>query len=154
MLDVRRMTHFVLTLQFPANRNLFAHYACNANLHHNQRCKYYLLQRPFVFQNMTSRAFTQGSFFNPIASPEIPSKDERTPNYRHPTVYDAVAGMTCTQVPFHVLILHRTNLCCRIHSKTNSCLFNERYSFILNQRSASRDRSVQKQERPNKIRRV
>jgi hypothetical protein len=43
---------------------------------------------------MTSRSFLEGAFIHPESSPENSVK-EKPLNYRHPTVYDAVAGNLC-----------------------------------------------------------
>jgi hypothetical protein len=43
---------------------------------------------------MTSRSFLGGAFIRPESSPEDSIKDKSL-NYRHPTVYDAVAGNSC-----------------------------------------------------------
>jgi len=53
--------------------------------------------KKFISCNMTSKSFSQAAFFSPESSPEASAKDERT-NYRHPTVYDAVAGMALSLV--------------------------------------------------------
>jgi hypothetical protein len=47
-----------------------------------------------TLHNMTSRAFSQGAFLIPETSVEEVINDDRTSNYRHPTVYDAVAGIS------------------------------------------------------------
>lgn len=55
---------------------------------------------------MTSKAFAQGTFHLPEASPENTASDEKSLNYRHPTVYDAVAGTslpTLQQTPIDTL---------------------------------------------------
>lgn len=43
--------------------------------------------------NMTSKSFAQGAFLNPEDSPEPSTIGEKSSYYRHPTVYDAVAGI-------------------------------------------------------------
>jgi len=40
--------------------------------------------------NMTSKSFSQGAFLQPESSPDGSKKSQSL--YRHPTVYDAVAG--------------------------------------------------------------
>lgn len=45
---------------------------------------------------MTSKARTEGNFLNPNSWSDAYSKDEKISSYKHPTVYDAVAGtMLC-----------------------------------------------------------
>ncbi|KAH7356498.1 hypothetical protein BKA65DRAFT_208171 [Rhexocercosporidium sp. MPI-PUGE-AT-0058] len=55
---------------------------------------------------MTSKAFTQGAFLNPESLPETSIRDEKAQNYRHPTVYDAVAGRISLAgfIPKHVVV--------------------------------------------------
>jgi hypothetical protein len=43
---------------------------------------------------MTSRAFLQGAFLIPETSLEEVINEDSISNYRHPTVYDAVAGIS------------------------------------------------------------
>ncbi len=55
---------------------------------------------------MTSKAFAQGTFLIPEASPEQPASDEKPPSHRHPTVYDAVASTnlpTSREIPIDFL---------------------------------------------------
>ncbi|PVH80635.1 hypothetical protein DL98DRAFT_418109 [Cadophora sp. DSE1049] len=55
---------------------------------------------------MTSKAFTQDAFLNPESSPEPSIREERRQNFRHPTVYDAVAGRISLAgfIPKHVVV--------------------------------------------------
>ncbi|KAK0116635.1 hypothetical protein ONS96_012490 [Cadophora gregata f. sp. sojae] len=55
---------------------------------------------------MTSKAFTQDVFLNPESSPEPSIREDRRQNFRHPTVYDAVAGRISLAgfIPKHVVV--------------------------------------------------
>jgi len=55
---------------------------------------------------MTSKQFTQDAFLYPESSPAPSVKEERRQNFRHPTVYDAVAGRISIAgfIPKHVVV--------------------------------------------------
>jgi hypothetical protein len=48
--------------------------------------------------SMSSRTISEGAFIRPESSPGDSFKDKSL-DYRHPTVYDAVAGNSCTSLP-------------------------------------------------------
>jgi hypothetical protein len=108
--------------------------------------------------DMTSRSFLEAAFIHPDSSPEDSVK-EKSLNYRHPTVYDAVAGnfylfLSTYQPPPHWLTVYRQNLCWWIYSEALGSHCEPGHSILFCNCSTSGISAVSKQECSYQIRRI
>ena len=104
---------------------------------------------------MTSRSVSEGAFVHLESSPEDSIKDKSS-NYRHPSVYDAVAGNRSLSLTYsvHALTRSRKNFRGRIHPKAPCSLYKSRHSIIVYSCSTSRISFVSKQKCSDQIRRI